>query len=1197
MSVALAWTILEIFNWVLLGYFIAINGVYLVTSIFAFRAMLHYTRRLKALDAAQVTAGIEPPITLIAPAFNEEDTCVESIRSFLNLSYPELEVMVVNDGSTDETLTRLRLAYQLVPAVRFPTAMIPTQPVRGIYRSSTIPKLWVIDKENGGKADALNAGINCCRTPLFAAMDADTLLERDALPRIVRPFLEDTRTGAVGGIIRIVNGCTVRDGVVTEVKLPRSWLARFQAIEYMRAFLSGRMGWDAADSTLIISGAFGVFRRQLVVEAGGYRHDTVGEDMELVIRLHRHCRQEKIPLRIGFVPDPVAWTQAPETLATLGRQRDRWQRGLTDSLARHRGMLFNPRYGKIGMLAFPYFYLLEMFGPVIEFCGYFVFVAYALAQIINPFFAVAFIMVAFFLGVSLSLSSVGLGEISFRRYARRRDLLMLFLLAVIENFGYRQLVNFYRIRGMLSALLRHKQWGRQKRTTFAPRTVVPVPSAAIPLPEPAIVAAAATPETVALVQVVCLTATPVDEYQEVARELDRVLTAGEEQGALQALVAADAERRQAQEAVLTQALAHDAARYAMQAEDTARRAVVYGEKVQREEELAEAQAQEQAHDQQPDGNAVREDNVEQEQARAAVPLARIEVPAEPRLPQQVTSPATDEAARAALLVAAQQAELQRQRAEHAMLKQALAEETRQQPAHAHAPAPPAGAIGAATRNGTTLYLIDAQEAEQAALAAELSRVSNAREDTLAVQSRLAAELDRQRAKHAALMQELAADAARRAVQEQQRQEREQREQALAALRAQEQEAQQAAAEALAAELAEAQVREQAERSAAALALANELAALRAREQTEWQETMTAARRQQAELTAVLERLRAEEDGLRQRVTVAQPAEQMALAAELARVGTERKETVVVQTRLTAELERQRAEHTALTLAMAADAEQRAALDEEMARLRGERQELQNRVVVTRAQPAEEERVAQARRREEQVVLAEEQLQELAQREQELAQATARSEALAGELAQREQTLLELREQEQREQAGAALARQERAAILAAQRDELARAALTLSEQHAEQAVLTAEMTRLRQENAVLRKEQTATAQTMLASEMARLRNECAAMQAARGGRMQEQVTGAESAPATDVILPAEPGAEETPCYFNLAGQQYGPATLHELNGLVRAYQASPHDWIWLASREEWVQLQNYAPTAALFVAACQGPAEPVAMAV
>lgn len=463
----LFWDVIWTLNYIVLFYFIALHVVYLGTSIFAFRALRRYALRLKSLDLSDlISSAWAPPITLIAPAYDEEATCVESVRSLLTLEYPEYDILVINDGSSDATLERLTEAFNLHEAHRVPTAEMGSEAIRGVYRSRRHPNLWVIDKENGGKADALNAGLNHCQTPLFCAMDADSLLEPEALIRIVRPFLEDARTVAAGGVLRIANGCTVRQGRVVDIRLPTNLLARLQVLEYLRAFLSGRMGWDALDATLVISGAFGIFKRDIVVGAGGYATDTVGEDMELVVRMHRYCRENEIPYRIHFVPDPVAWTECPESVAVLSRQRDRWQRGLFQSLTRHWKMLLNPRYGRAGLVAFPYFFFLEMLGPVIEFLGYFSFTVTVLAGRAHWPFVLAFLCVAIVLGIALSLAAVALEELSFRRYPRTSDLIGLFNLSVVENFGYRQLSAWWRLKGTFSALRGVEGWGHMARTGF-----------------------------------------------------------------------------------------------------------------------------------------------------------------------------------------------------------------------------------------------------------------------------------------------------------------------------------------------------------------------------------------------------------------------------------------------------------------------------------------------------------------------------------------------------------------------------------------------------------------------------------------------------------------------------------------------------------------------------------------------------------
>lgn len=466
-------TLTTVLNTIAIGYFVLLNGVYFITSVLAFIKLRQYSYKLDAYpDASMMEAGFLPPITILAPAYNEEATCVESTRSLLALEYPEYEVLVINDGSKDRTLERMREAFAMVEAPRMPITGIPTANVRGVYQSSRVPNLWVIDKDNGGKADSLNTGINYSASPLFCAVDADSLLEKQALTRIVRPYIENNETVAVGGIIRIVNGSSVESGNVKSIRMPKNLWAKLQVLEYFRAFLSGRMGWEAFNATFIISGAFGLFHRQTVVEAGGYSTkrngvETVGEDIELVVRLHRFCRDHKRPYRISYVPDPVAWTECPESLKILQRQRSRWQRGLLESTTRHIGMLFNPRYGRIGWLAFPYFFILEGLGPVIEFIAYLYF--FYMLFVMEPgslLFMTTFFLVAFVLGIALSLVSICLEELSFKRYPKFSDLLQLFLLSFIESFGYRQLNAWWRIKGVYTFLTGNKEWGKMERKGF-----------------------------------------------------------------------------------------------------------------------------------------------------------------------------------------------------------------------------------------------------------------------------------------------------------------------------------------------------------------------------------------------------------------------------------------------------------------------------------------------------------------------------------------------------------------------------------------------------------------------------------------------------------------------------------------------------------------------------------------------------------
>jgi cellulose synthase/poly-beta-1,6-N-acetylglucosamine synthase-like glycosyltransferase len=342
---------------------------------------------------------------------------------------------------------------------------LEVRPVRAIYRSTVWPNLRVIDKDNGGKADALNAGINGARFPLVCCVDADSILERASLRRVVAPFLDDPRTVASGGTVRIANGCEVREGFLERVGLPTNLLALIQVVEYLRAFLFGRLGWTPLNSVMIISGAFGVFRKDVLVAAGGYRHDTVGEDMELVVRLHRRLRRARTPYRIVFVPDPVCWTEAPESLRVLRSQRVRWQRGLAESLSMNLGLLFHPRGGAPGWIAFPFLVVFEWLGPLIEVAGFaFMIAAFALGLVSQAAFLI-FMLVAVGFGMVLSLSALLLEEAAFHLYPQRRQLVALAGTAMLENLGYRQLVAVWRLWGLLRWAAGAKQrWGEMARS-------------------------------------------------------------------------------------------------------------------------------------------------------------------------------------------------------------------------------------------------------------------------------------------------------------------------------------------------------------------------------------------------------------------------------------------------------------------------------------------------------------------------------------------------------------------------------------------------------------------------------------------------------------------------------------------------------------------------------------------------------------
>jgi cellulose synthase/poly-beta-1,6-N-acetylglucosamine synthase-like glycosyltransferase len=401
---------------------------------------------------------------VILPAFNEAAGIVESVHSLLALRYPLYEVLVVNDGSTDDTVDRLREAFDLVPARRALRFAIPTKRVRSTFVSRRHHHLWLVDKDNGGKADALNSGINAARHPYVCAIDADALIEPDALLEVAAPILDDPdRVVATGGIVRIANGCTVDHGRVVDVRLPSSRLAVLQVVEYFRAFLVGRVGWTSLNALLIISGAFGLFSREAVEDVGGWWAETVGEDVELVVRIHRHYRNRGLPYRIAFVPDPVCWTEAPEDIGALCRQRRRWHRGLGQTLWRHRKAIGNPRYGAFGLVGLPYFLLFEFLGPIVEILGPpLTLIAFLLGQL-SVLFLVSFLLVAFLLGIALTIAALALEEFNFRRHTHGRDVFRMLAYAVLENLGYRQLNDAWRLLALLDLARRKQGWGAQVR--------------------------------------------------------------------------------------------------------------------------------------------------------------------------------------------------------------------------------------------------------------------------------------------------------------------------------------------------------------------------------------------------------------------------------------------------------------------------------------------------------------------------------------------------------------------------------------------------------------------------------------------------------------------------------------------------------------------------------------------------------------
>lgn len=456
--------VLAVYSFFVLIYFFLINGGYLILLYLAGKEVLFHTRKPNFEMCEGEGCELIPGITIIVPAYNEEKVITESVKALLDLDYPNLEVLVVNDGSKDETMKELKREFKLVEIHRAVEEKIDTEKIKNLYKSMEEDDLKVIDKENGGKSDALNAGLNYSRTDLLLNIDADTLVEKNALKKMVRRYMStDSRVVAVGGIVRVLNNCDVVSSKVEKAKLPKKFLPGMQVMEYIRAFLFGRTGWSRINSLPIISGAFGLFERDALMEIDGYRRETVGEDIDAVVRLHRRMREQDENYDISFLPDPVCWTQVPESRKVLGTQRARWQRGLAETLFYNKSMIFNPKYGKLGVLALPFFLFFELLGPIIEISGYFVFIIFFVLGLFSLPFFLLFLTLSVVYGVLLSLSSLLLAELSIKRYEEPKDRLKLLSLAVLENFGYRQLHSLWRFRGILQFLRKSKGWGDMVR--------------------------------------------------------------------------------------------------------------------------------------------------------------------------------------------------------------------------------------------------------------------------------------------------------------------------------------------------------------------------------------------------------------------------------------------------------------------------------------------------------------------------------------------------------------------------------------------------------------------------------------------------------------------------------------------------------------------------------------------------------------
>jgi cellulose synthase/poly-beta-1,6-N-acetylglucosamine synthase-like glycosyltransferase len=463
-------SVLNFLNHSLFFYYLFSNVVYLVLLLAALVATIRHQFRLAEMRIDPLyESPFTPPVSVICPAKNEEASIVDSVSALLDLRYPELEVIVVNDGSTDGTLQELNRAFRLISMEVLYIQQLSSATVRGIYRTGKESRLLVIDKATvGSKADAVNAGINAANSPYVCVVDADSILERDALFRIMtRVFSDNGNVVAIGGIVRALNGSIVEHGRVAEVRLPKRPLEILQVVEYLRAFLIGREGWATFDLLPIISGAFGVFRTDIVRAIGGYRSKAVGEDLDVVVRMQRYLRERKREYRVVFVPDPTCWTEVPSDFRSLGRQRARWQKGLLDVLWLNRDMLFRPRYGALGCFMLPYLWLFELLEPMIELLGYGSMTIAAILGILSYTFFLQFLLFGYAFATMISIGGVLLEEMTFRRYSRWSEVAKMLLYCMLEHFPYRQIHMFWRLQGMWQYMRGDLQWREMRRVGFS----------------------------------------------------------------------------------------------------------------------------------------------------------------------------------------------------------------------------------------------------------------------------------------------------------------------------------------------------------------------------------------------------------------------------------------------------------------------------------------------------------------------------------------------------------------------------------------------------------------------------------------------------------------------------------------------------------------------------------------------------------
>jgi biofilm PGA synthesis N-glycosyltransferase PgaC len=461
----------QFFMYGVLIYSVSLLLFYILIICYSVGEVRLYMRKSSFTDYNLLASSeYAPAISILAPAYNEAANIIENVRSLLAVHYNNLELIVINDGSKDDSLERLIDAYHLIKVPFLVNGKLKTKPIKNIYKStnSLYQKLIVIDKVNGGKADALNTGINVAGNKYIVCIDVDCILEQDAMLKLIKPFLEETssRVIATGGVVRIANSCEILNGKLVKVHLPKQILPRIQTLEYIRAFLLGRMAWSRMNGLLIISGAFGAFDREIAIKAGGYNSATVGEDMELIVRMRKYMHENKLAYKVSYIPDPLCWTEAPSSYKILGRQRNRWTRGTIETLQSHKNMFLNKNYGICGILSYPYWFFFELLAPVIEFFGFVFLLIFALLNMVEwPIFILLLAFVLSF-GFLYSIFAILLEVTTFNQYKKPADILKLIFTSFAEPFIFHPFVVWSAVKGNIDFLRKKKSWGEMTRQGF-----------------------------------------------------------------------------------------------------------------------------------------------------------------------------------------------------------------------------------------------------------------------------------------------------------------------------------------------------------------------------------------------------------------------------------------------------------------------------------------------------------------------------------------------------------------------------------------------------------------------------------------------------------------------------------------------------------------------------------------------------------